>query len=206
MDHLLQEIATIYKVYEQYKKKTEEISLFIRTAEDQKDFVETVEATQETQSFIAGLRKLSNSVVLYNAAIISIYGSYELFLDEVLKSYLDYLKKRNRSYLEFPERLRKKHISKSAEFLSNSQRFSNMGLNNEDIIIALEASIIQGQSVSLLDKLLLSHGGNLKTKQLNELLAETDSIIRYRNCRNMYLLENCVVIIDRYKKPIHFLF
>ena len=159
-------------MFDQYEKKTEEIALFIQTAEEQKDFVETVEVNPKTEAFVAGLRKLSNSVVLYNAAIISIYGSYEMFLDEALKSYLVYLKKWNKLYAEFPERLRKKHISKSAEFLSNPQRFLNMGLSNEDVIIALEASYVKGQSAPLLDDLLLSHSGNLNTKQLNEQLKE----------------------------------
>ena len=172
MDPLLQEITPLCKIYDKYVKKTEEIDLFIKTAQEQKDFVENVDVKEEYKGYILGLRELSNSVVLYNAAIISIYGSYELFIDEILKTYIDYLKNRYDTYEKFPAKLKTKHLSKAAEFLSNPQRFQNMGLNERTIISALEASYIQDQSSVLLDELLLTHGGNLNSKQLCALLGE----------------------------------
>ena len=172
MDDLSQEINFICLVYDKYIKKTEEIILFIQTVEGQKDFVEKVEVQPDCQEFVLRLKELSNSVVLYNAAVISIYGSYELFLDEILKQYTEYLKRKNSQYEHFPEKLRKKHIQKSAEFLSNPQRYLNLGLSNEMIIRALEASYVQNQSKVLLEELLISHGGNLNTDQLRSLLSE----------------------------------
>lgn len=172
MNSLTQDIKAISSVFDKYSSKTDEIGLYIITAEEQKDFVETVDIKPETTDYIDRLRKLSNSVVLYNAAIISIYGSYELFLDEILKAYIGYLKKRYPEYAEFPDRLKRKHMQKGAEFLTNPQRYTNMGFSEQKIISALEASCIQGQSLVLIDELLISHGGNLKSKQFIELLQE----------------------------------
>ena len=172
MNRLEQEVSSICNVYDQYIKKTTEIDLFIQIAENQKNFVELVKAQDDTREYIEGLRKLSNSVVLYNAAIISIYGSYELFLDEIMRAYTDYLKRRTREYKVFPEKLKQKYMMKSAEYLSNPQRYEHMGITNESVINALNSSCIQGKTDDLLDVLLLSHGGNLKTKQLKGLLQE----------------------------------
>lgn len=172
MDNLLNEIEKTNKVYESYLRKYEEIDLFVQTAEQQKEFVNKAIVSQDQQDFINGLERLSNSVVLYNAAIISIYGSYELFVDEIIKSYIGYLKHRYESFELFPDPLKEKHKRKSAEFLSNPDRFANIGISDEGVIRALEASHLRDESSALIEDLMLAHSGNLKTKQLQELMKD----------------------------------
>ena len=171
MKQLLQEISVINNVFDQYRKKTDEITLFIKVAENQKDFVTKVIVSEETRNYISSLKDLSNSVALYNAAIISIYGSYELFLDELLRAYFEYLK-RNKDYDEIPHALNEKHFKKCIEYLSSSNRFPKNGLSEVKVISALESTCVKKISSEFLFDLVISHGGNLKTKQLHELLKE----------------------------------
>lgn len=177
MNNANDEIKKIRWVYEQYTRKLEQVKGFVDTTNSQKKFIEYAEVnlqpyTPFISEYTEQLKKISNSVVLYNAVIISVYGSFELYVDEILKAYIEYLKSRSMLFENLPPKLQVKQLDKSAEFLSKPKLFQNYGLTNEQVISSLEATIIRNQVVDVNEKLLISHGGNLKTKQLGELLGE----------------------------------
>lgn len=186
MSRLLQEVSLVNNVFDQYKKKVDEIALFIQVAEQQKAFVTKVKDSNDTSDYISKLKNLSNSVVLYNAAIISIYGSYELFLDEILNVYFEYIK-RNKNYEDIPLSFNEKHFNRGVDYLSNPNRYQNTGLSKELVISALESTYIQKRSDTILFELVKSHGGNLKTPQLSALLKDfgfEESIAKLLNHRS----------------------
>lgn len=175
MSCLWEEIERVNLVYETYTKKKNQIETFLRFADSQKNFLEVlsnmsipVEATEYYNDF----EKINNSVVLYNAAIISIYGSYESFVDELITQYIHFLKNNKSSFSELNEKIRKKHLDKSAEFLTNENRFRNLQLNRKTVIDNLYSTVSKESLETLSEPLLLSHGGNLKTEQLKGFLIE----------------------------------
>lgn len=172
-----EEIEKISWIYEQYTVKVEQVEKFITMSIEQKNFVEEAERkilgiSSTIDKYVENVRALSNSVVLYNAVIISVYGSFELYIDELLKAYIEYLKNKNLSFKTFPLKLQEKQKDKAAEFLGNPGRFLNYGLSIEQVISNLMDTIINDNSQSVTEKLLISHGGNIKTQQLNNLLAD----------------------------------
>lgn len=179
METIRGELDKINVIYNQYRNRISEIERFIRFADGQKDFLnnftdflekkEAIELPSEVNDYINNMADLNNSVVLYNAAIISIYGSFELFLDDLFQGYIIYLKTYKHKYSELDDNIKQKHLHKSAEYLTNSQRFQNLGLSSELVIKNLHKSINDDSIGNLSEQLLLYHGGNMKTSQLSEL-------------------------------------
>lgn len=172
-----EEIKKIVGVYKKYSHKLDQIEQFINISIMQKEFIEVAEQKIRKKDdvidkYIKSLKSLSNSVVLYNAAIISIYGSFELYIDELLKAYIEYMKIRQFSFDELPPKLQEKHKGKAAEFLTNSGRFINYGLSIEQIVLSLKGTIIDNDLSEMTENLLIAHGGNLKTVQIEELFNE----------------------------------
>lgn len=177
MGNTNEEIKKIFWVYEQYNQKLDQIEHFIRVAIDQKNFIDVAETKikgidSAIDEYVDNIKCLSNSVVLYNAVIISIYGSFELYIDELLKAYIEYLKERKLSFKTFPKKLQQKQKEKAAEFLGNPGRFLNYGLRDEQVILNLWGTFVNDISSEVTEKLLISHGGNLRTGQLAELFNE----------------------------------
>lgn len=175
MSYLKDEIEKFESVKRNYLGHTKQIDSFIRMVDGQKDFLKEHDKEQEdgkNAEFFKRMRSLNNSTVQYNAVIISIYGSYEFFVDELLKSYLAYLKSVTNLYSDYPKQLKKKNYDKTIEYLSNPGRFQNMGLVDTVVISNIEQTYVQGISSKTTDALLLSHGGNLTTTQLGNLFHE----------------------------------
>lgn len=175
MDSLYAELKHFETVFDLYKKQLDEIDLFIKIVEEQKPFASVNQTLLGSENeFIKGLLDLSNSAVQYNAVIVSLYGSYELFVNELLKKYFLYLKDRHFNYSAFPQKLQNKNLHDSADFLNNPHRYLNLGLDNSRVITSLYQAIIEGQSSAMLQEFVIMHSGNLKTKQLLELLETFD--------------------------------
>lgn len=175
MKNTKDEIQKIEDVFIQNENRVRQIEAYIKTNNEQKNFLEQIteiELPDEVNGYIERMDMLSNSAVIYNAAIISVYGSYELFLDEILKAYLQYLKKNRTGYDDLPAKIKIKHLAKSAEYLINPGRFLNMGLNMKSIISSMEKTINENNIEATIDDLLIMHGGNLNTRQLTALLTE----------------------------------
>ncbi len=177
MKKTYEEIKQIIWIYDQYKTKVEQVEKFVTMSIEQKNFVEEAEReilgkNSVIDNYVENVKAMSNSVVLYNAVIISVYGSFELYIDELLKTYIEYLKTRNLSFKNFPPSLQEKQKNKAAEFIGNPGHFSNYGLSIERVISDLLETIINDNSQAVTDKLLISHGGNMKTTQLNTLFSE----------------------------------
>lgn len=175
MLQLKNRLNAVAAIYDQYEKRVSQIETYIRNVDAQKSFLEDVSGisfSEEAQQYIYTLSSLQNSVVLYNAAIISIYGSYELFLDELLKTYIQYLEDTHSNYLSLPIQIRNKHLEKSIEFIGNPQRFLNMGLDKNSVIRNLHDTENEDKIHCMTKDLLLSHGGNMRSDQLYKLFAE----------------------------------
>ena len=171
-DKMPVEIRPFFSAYDKNQSRFEQIKKFVMFAKEQKPFVQKMESHGKNDGFIEILKSLSNSVVLYNAVIISIYGSFECYVDDIVGIYIDYLKTQSPEYNMLPENVKAKNLIKSAEYISNPHRFLNYGLTVELVIQALENTINNNLSSAMHNELLKAHGGNMKTDQLNDLLKD----------------------------------
>lgn len=162
----------------EFKKNLDDIVLYIDIIDKQKKLLERLSNMEELIHFneIRDIYNEFNSAfrtpVAYNAIIISVYGCFEAFVDKSCSSYIDMMKQCVSNYEQLPEKLRNKHIRKTGEFLSNSQRFKNYGINEKDVVSNLLGCMTNEGRFGLNKELLLSHSGNLRIEQLVELLGE----------------------------------
>lgn len=104
---------------------------------------------------------LFRSPLSYNAVIISLYSSYENFVDDILYEYINQIADRAISADELPTDIKTNNLKLSAEFLNSEQRFKNFSLDREEVI----NNIYSGK---ITNKILLKHGGNLSFRILSE--------------------------------------
>ncbi|MGL5123953.1 MAG: HEPN domain-containing protein [Fusobacteriaceae bacterium] len=165
---------------ESFIKIIDEITVFIESIEDQKKIVICTDKemmmknknfkkkyTEEVERF----KKLINSKVHYNAVIISVFSGFETFIRDSLEKYLVKLKICNRKYKELPEKLKDKHIKKTAEFLSFPNRHKSLNLQTENVIKNL-GSILNESEYELNNSLLIAYDGNISGKKLEDLFVE----------------------------------
>ena len=138
------------------------------------------------------ISKANISGIQYNAVIISLYGIFEEFIDNLFGEYLKQISKKVKQYNDLPEKIRKKHMFKTADYLSNPQRYLNCGITPEDAISNLYQSINNLKNSVLNQKLLLSHSANLNAKHVFEFindLGDTNfqaKIIKNHNFLNFF--------------------
>lgn len=168
----------------EYKKYQDEVEVYIELVDNQKEFVTIGSKLLErpfkkkeeklvgvVSDYIFKTQSLINKDVLYNAIIISLYGNFEKYVDDLLAAYTHYLGKEYDKYEDLPKKLKAKHIEKAAEYLSNEQRYLNMGLTKKNVISQLFYCLVENKTDSLPEELFIRHGGNLKTKELIQLFS-----------------------------------
>ena len=152
--------------------------------------------------------RIMNTPVIYNAIIISIYGCYEAYIDKLASALLDFWVENASNYEQITESIRNKHIQKSGEFLSNPQRYQNMGITEQRVIKNLDMCLLNENMYMLNKELILSHSGNLNSMQLMQFLAE----LGLKSCRTKiinsfqyieYISKKYELSNDDAKKVIH---
>lgn len=134
----------IFKVdLEILKQRVKEIEDFLYVVEIQKKFVTELNAAENNMSiknsyyineYKEKISLLQNSTIQYNAVIISIYGCFENFIDNIFKTYIECVYKITNLYQDLSPRTQDKYIKKVAEYLSNPTRFSGYELTTESVI------------------------------------------------------------------------
>lgn len=165
-----------------YQNSLCQIENYIKTIEIQKEvllelnnefiILDSKDTFIKTKEYKENLNKILNSSVQYNAVIITMYGCYESFLDNVLDKYISLLFKNVVDYKQLPEKLQEKHIRKTGDFLLNNQRYVNYELTIEEAVENISNCLKNDSNKKLSNELLLSHGGNLRIKQVVDLLNE----------------------------------
>ena len=146
------------------------------------------------------VKDVTHSSVPYNAMIISLYGSIELFIDEIAESYIEKLYKMVEKYPELPKKMREKHETTSGEYLSNPGRFNNYDITIEEVVCNLNDCLQGKENAKVNMKILLKHGGNLRSEQIFKFFTE----LGVENIRARFLQNE--ITIDSYSKQKGFTF
>lgn len=185
--------------FDEYRKQLVEIRTFIRSVELQKDVISELELFEKVErnkldlslQYSKIIKQVVESPIQYNAVIISIYGCFEQYIDNIFNEYCHALYDIIDNYDNLPEKMKEKHIKKLGDFLSNPQRYKNYDLTDKQAIRnAVEAFNNPKVGLGNNQKLILAHGGNLKIEQITELANELGIKDFEKNIVSSYLFKS----------------
>ena len=164
--------------FDEYKRQLAEIRIFIQSVELQKDVISEIEFYEKqgekklnlSLQYSKIIKRVVETPIQYNAVIISIYGCFERYIDNVFNEYCLAIYGVIDNYDNLPEKMKEKHIKKLGDFLSNPQRYKNCELTDKQAVKnAVAAFNNPKEGFGNNQKLILSHGSNLKIEQILEL-------------------------------------
>lgn len=207
-------MKSIIKEKDEFISNLNSIREFIVINKEQSEIIEKICSSKldvqgiNLNEFEKKYLRIMNTPVIYNAVIISIYGCYEAYIDKLASALLDFWVENTSNYDQISESIRNKHIQKSGDFLSNSQRYQNIGITEQRVIKNLDMCLMNEPVYMLNKELILSHSGNLNSTQLMQFLAE----LGLKTCRTRiinsfqyieYISEKYELCNDDAKKIIH---
>lgn len=159
-------------VINQYKKRLDEIEKHIQFISFEKELYNEIKNNSHMDLYAERLGNILNSTVQYNSIVICLYGCFEEFIDEIALEYIGIIDGLCTSYNELPNSIRKKHLYKVGEFLSNPQRYKGYELTVDDCIKNFYMSISSSEDRKLNTELIIAHAGNLKVEKICDLFNE----------------------------------
>ncbi len=163
---------------EKFKKTIDEIKQFIEGIDLQKSMIrELIRYDTDLKGKISNtlqygkiIKEIAVTPIQYNAVIISVYGCFEQFIDNVFDWYCNNLCNVASDYAELPQEIKDKHIKKLGDFLVNTQRYKSYNLDEINAIQNAYVAFDNPKDGLVKNRcLLLNHGGNLKIDQIKDL-------------------------------------
>lgn len=150
----------------------------------------TKDFTIEQKAFFEYLTSLNNSIISYNAIIISLYGCFENYIDDILNRYIENIFHHYTSYEDLPAGLKDKYRKNLGQFLSDPQRFVNMDLQISEVIKNYSSILDSDFNKTINSNFLLKHPGNLKIKQIQTLFNELNIKDLENKIKNSNIFKN----------------
>lgn len=197
--------------YQKLEEQLEYIQTYIQSIELQKNMISEIEnqitdqatlnSFPKTIDYSRIIKKVIASPIQYNAVIISIYGYFEQYIDNIFSTYCNELYSIVDTYDNLPDKLKEKHIKKLGDFLTNPQRYKNYDLTNVQAIKnAFYAFENPKTGFTNNQKLILSHSGNLKIEQISELANDLGIPDFEKSIANCYIFKNYQMQHNDYSK------
>ena len=155
--------------YKVFCKRMLEIQGYINNTFAKNEVLSSLEGrieTEQEKQFIEYLKNLSKSQIQYNAIIISLYGCFENYVDDLLSNYLSVVFENRKKYDDLPKNLRDKYRLKVGEYLSNPQRFKSWDVEIIDVVHHYGDVLSSNFPASIEKRLLYSHSANLHFDEL----------------------------------------
>lgn len=134
--------------------------------------LEIIATREEEKNHIKYLKELANSTIQYNAVIISIYGCFENFIDDLLDSYVRTVMANTKTYDDLPVRLRDKYRNKLGEYLCSPQRYSGLDLDQNKVLEDYLNVLNSDFETNINPKLITRHSSNLKVSEVVKLMTD----------------------------------
>ena len=119
------------------------------------------------------INMVANKIFNYNSYVISLYGIFERYIEDLLKGYLISISDVFSTYSELPEKIREANIKKCSELLLNLGLQKNKELAPEVIISALYNNVSNG-AVKLNYEAFIQHSSNFRSSSINEYFKSVD--------------------------------
>lgn len=152
-----------------YISRVNQIKEYINFHKTREELILTDCSNPEILKYIE-LGKKVNKNLIYNTIVISLYGAYENFIDNVLIAYLDSFQLNGIKYENIPEKIKESNILFSGKKLFDNKKIDIA--EKEDIIINLYSCIMDEREYQLNNKEIISHPFNLSTAILSDLFKQ----------------------------------
>jgi hypothetical protein len=119
------------------------------------------------------INMVANKIFNYNSYVISLYGIFERYIEDLLKGYLVSISSAFNTYNELPNKIREANIKKCSELLLNLGLQKNKDLAPEIIISALYNNVSKG-SIKLNYEAFIQHSSNFRSSSINEYFKSVD--------------------------------
>lgn len=156
-------------VLETVVRELDSLSNHIRVQQYSSKVINRIKRDVELAHLVDGINLdvASNKIFNYNSYIISLYGIFERYVEDLLGNYLTSVSELHHSYDDLPDIIKSNNISKSAELLLNIDLPKNKDLDSKDIIAALHNNISNGNS-TLNTQAFIQHKVNFRSSVINE--------------------------------------
>lgn len=130
----------------------------------------------------------------FNSHIISIYGAYENFIEQLMTKYLERICAITTEYNTLPEAIQKNNLNKTLEILKQLDYRKNRNLRPEKLIEILHKNINENSSVLNLDAF-KNHNANFRISVIDNYFSEVgitniSSLVRQYEPLKSYLEKN----------------
>lgn len=175
-----------YNCLDKFNKQIEEILLYLELLELQKNFIAEFENNMHNENssiYVQKLSKIQNSTVQYNALIISIYGCFEEFVNNIAEIYIKNICSFTDEMKFLPINITQKYLNRLSEYLSNPNRFRRFGLDRDKVLENFYDLFNPSTQISFGKNIcfLLNHSGNLTNKQVIEFSNEIGIKINFNS-------------------------
>lgn len=172
---MIEIFETLNKQVETFYKRLESITIYINKVEEEKTLIQLNKENKikglniKFNKYIDLITIENNSTINYNAIIISLYGCFENFIDNILVDFLEIIATLGIEYDKLKKAILTNHERLVGNFLSNSNRYKNYELTTKEIINRLNSCLNNQQDFKLNSRILITHGGNLNFDTVNNL-------------------------------------
>ncbi len=112
---------------------------------------------------------LSKKLYDYNLIIITIYGIFEGFIEQIIKEYLVNLSTYIKDYEDLPEIIRENHIELSADLLKSCTKYAKFSHLSQEVIIGNLNSCISGEPNYIINvDAFTNHSSNFRKDAIRE--------------------------------------
>lgn len=165
----MNEFNNCFKIF---NLQIEKILIYLDMLESQKVFAGSFDKMRIESpcilDFASKVRSIINSPIQYNALIISLYGSFEGFIDNLAGKYIEKICSISNTLELLPSNFLKKHEYKVGEYLLNPNRYKRFDLTTEKVIKNFYNLFNTESSIAFRDNIcfLTAHSGNMNSKQV----------------------------------------
>ena len=143
----------------------------------------------------------------FNSHIISIYGAYENFVEQLLAKYLSLICSLIPNYRLLPDDIKKSNVKKSLEIIKNIDYRKNRNFKTEDLIETLHKNMSEDFSIVNIDAF-KNHSANFKIAIVNSYFSEVgikdvSNLVRNYEPLKTYVQDN---IADASSRPNNIIF
>ena len=159
----------------------EQYNLFCNRINEIKDYISLLNMQNELicskensslNNYINNLQQKKCDTVTYNAIIISIYGCFENFIDDILAEYLKKVLLLSKNYSKLNNNICNKYKKEVTDYINNQNHFCNYNLELNNVVRHFYECINKDNCINIDVELIIKHPGNLKINQINNLLRE----------------------------------
>lgn len=179
MNHLI-------KCYSEVELRLKQISDYIKHILDTEVIIKQLEENEP--EYCTSYQGVSHTPIQYNAVIISIYGCYENFIDDILEQYIKLLLSNIGNYEEIPDKIKNKYKFEVLSYLQAPQRYNGYGIEENSAISSLYENVNLNSKDNIILKLAIHHSANLSLKEINQLFSSIfeGKFLKYIKANNRF--------------------